>query len=101
MMDDDLFERRFDELGQRMRELSEDLERRFKEIWERFERGEETKSPHKRVHQGRLFWGIILILAGFFWWAQKMGWINFSFPWVQAALIFIGIHLILTSRDKG
>ncbi|MFN3820757.1 MAG: hypothetical protein ACK4OO_00365 [bacterium] len=100
-MEYDHFEKRLDELGQRMRELSEELEKRFSEVWERFQSERVENGPHKRFHQGRFFWGIIFILAGFFWWAQKMGWINFNFPWVQAALIFIGIHLILTSRDRG
>lgn len=101
MNEKEQWDKMWEDFERRVNELKEELERLSTEFTQRVKGDGSPPLRKKQLHQGRLIWGLILVGAGLFWWMKNMGWIDINFPWVQAALIAIGLHLILTSKRSS
>ena len=48
---------------------------------------------------GRVYFGILLIVVGFFLLAKEMGWISLRFPIWPILLIILGFYLLLPKKN--
>jgi len=98
------FEKKMKKLEKRMEEIGKALEEKGEQLGEKVEDKVKTvdKKMWGRRHSGHsLFWGIVLIVVGFVWLGNNLGWFLYDIPWVPVAMIAVGIYLILKHWEKG
>ncbi len=90
------------EENEKIAELEQRLEAMGKRIDDLVERTGQRIDPTctRRPYQssGRTLWGLVFVLIGFVWLANRMGWFYFDIPIAATVLIVIGLYLIVTSR---
>jgi len=84
----DELEQRLEALGRRVDDLAERTGQRIDPI--------NTRRPYRS--NSRTFWGLIFVMIGFVWLANRMGWFYIDIPIAATVLIVVGLYLIVTSR---
>ncbi|RJP73680.1 MAG: hypothetical protein C4524_14280 [Candidatus Zixiibacteriota bacterium] len=91
-------ERRVEDIVARLEKRIEDLE---KSLDQRFSASGSPlpplTPPHRRSRDNS-FWGIALLVVGLILLANHFDWFYFEIPWIPAALIILGLYLILENR---
>jgi len=100
-----------EKLDKKMKKLEKKVEEIRKTLEEKGEGlGEKVSDKVKavdqkigsRAHSGHsLFWGIVMIVVGFVWLGNNLGWFSYEIPWVPVVMIAVGIYLILRYLEKS
>ena len=54
-----------------------------------------------RKHRDNTFWGIVLIVVGFFWLAGNLDWFHFDIPLWPVVIIVVGLYLLVEGRSRS
>jgi len=110
MEDQDRFERleqRLDAAGRRIEELadkiSQRVETRINDGVNRAEaklKNDDDEDASDLGNYGRVFWGLAFVVAGSIWLGNQMGWFDLDIPLGAAAIILIGLYLIVSHRRR-
>jgi hypothetical protein len=93
------YQERIDELERKIEAFNRKLEEVGEKIGQRIELKIEDKGRYGRHHERtRIFWGLAFIIGGFIWLGNQMDWFDLHLPIAAAALILIGIYLIVFAR---
>lgn len=64
--------------------------------------GKESEDRQMCCHghrQHSSFWGVVLVVIGFFWLARSLGWLDeIDIPWVPVFMILAGVYFIFRSQ---
>ena len=57
--------------------------------------------PHRKSRKQRdnTFWGLVLIVVGFFWLAGNLDWFHLDIPFWPVVIIVVGLYLLVESRS--
>jgi len=83
-------ERRLELIGARIEEVAGRIGDRL-----------EYKATRCSFSNGRLFWGMVFLLAGLIWFGKEQGWIPFDLPFWPLALILLGVYFLLTTLRRN
>jgi len=111
MEDQDRYERiekRIEAFEKRIEDLAEKLGQRVEEkIGENLDNAEvtfkrkfELNDSCNRGNSGRIFWGLAFVAAGTIWLGNQVGWFDIDVPLGAAAIILIGLYMIVSSRRR-
>lgn len=97
------FEDKMKDVEERLEEMGKKIEERGEEFGKRVEtraKDWEKEFKKKGKHGHTLFWGIVLVLIGFMWLGNNLGWFYYDVPWIPVIMIAGGIYLIMKNWDK-
>lgn len=52
-----------------------------------------------RKQRDNTFWGLVLIVVGFFWLAGNLDWFHLDIPFWPVVIIVVGLYLLVESRS--
>jgi len=91
---DDL-EKKLEEATARLEQRIEDLGRRLEERTSGLSRTPSERKTHQRESP---FWGIVLVVVGFILLANHFDWFDMRLPLIPAALMILGLFLLIENR---
>lgn len=101
---EDKLEEKMKEVEKRLEEIGKKVEAKGEEIGKVVEEKAKTVKKdleYKGHHNHSLFWGLVLVVLGFLWLGNNLGWFYYDVPWLPLVMIAGGIYLILRNRDAG
>ena len=82
----------------------EEVDQRISEVMKKVDEkvGEITGESRKKTRKvwDNTFWGVVLLLVGFFWLGNNLDWFRISIPFWPVVLIVIGLYLLLENRHR-
>jgi hypothetical protein len=87
------FEKVVGDLDQRVKDALKKVEEKLGQI-------EEEPREKSRRRWDNSFWGIVLLLLGFFWLGNNLHWFRIHIPFWPVILIVIGLYLLLDQRNN-
>jgi len=104
MAADDSTRDNLSDLPGKIEKAMEDLNRRIddalKEVDQKLEDISNEPRSRKRKHWDNTFWGIVLLLVGFFWLGNNLHWFRIHLPIWPLIPIIIGLYLLLEHRGR-
>jgi hypothetical protein len=98
------FEDKMKHMEKRIEEVGKNVESKGEAFGKRVEeRAQQIAKDVKK--EGRktpgLFWGIVLIVVGFIWLGDNLGWFWYDVPWIPIIMLVVGIFLVLKNWHRG
>jgi apolipoprotein N-acyltransferase len=86
------FEKKVESIDQRVNDALKRVEEKLGKIAD-----EPRKMSRRRWDNS--FWGIVLLLVGFFWLGNNLHWFRIHIPVWPIVLIVVGLYLLLDKRN--
>jgi hypothetical protein len=81
-------------------EVNQHINEALKKVDEKIEQISGEPRKRSRKHWDNSFWGIVLVLVGFFWLGNNLDWFDIHIPLLPVVLIVIGLWLLLEHRNR-
>ena len=87
----DKVDRIIDDVNQRVSDAMQQVNQKIDEIT-----GKSNRKTKKQ--KDNTFWGIVMIVVGFFWLGNNLDWFDFNIPIWPIAIIIVGLYLLIEGR---